>query len=307
MQATFDLMQTEICQPAMLTLDTAIMALLADYGFQPDIVMGHSLGEYAALIAAGVMPFADALEATAARGGGMANLDLEDNGKMAAVLAPFEVVEQVLASIDGYVMPANINSQSQCVFGGASAAVEKAVAQFEADGYKAMTIPVSHAFHTEIIAPAGPPLRKVLDRLDVRPAQLPIVANVTGGMYPTSVEAIKDNLQQQVSSPVQWVKGLHTLYDYGVRTFVEVGPKRALRGFANDVFADKEDVIALLTQSTPNKAHCPRLTRRCVACTRRGLVDSGQWTVNSIQWTVNRLLRLQGKKKWMGTVLSPQV
>ncbi len=123
----------------------------------------------------------------------------------------------------------------------------KAVAKFEADGYKAMIIPVSHAFHTEIIAPAGVPLRKVLDRLDVREAQLPIVANVTGGMYPTTVEAIKDNLQKQVSSTVQWVKGLHTLYDFGVRLFVEVGPKRALRGFANDVFADKDDVISLLT------------------------------------------------------------
>ncbi len=89
MQATFDLMQTEICQPAMLTLDMALMALLADYGFTPDIVMGHSLGEYAALIAAGVMPFADALEATAARGGEMASYGFgrqwQDGGRSGSI------------------------------------------------------------------------------------------------------------------------------------------------------------------------------------------------------------------------------
>ncbi|PID85814.1 MAG: beta-ketoacyl synthase [Chloroflexi bacterium] len=293
MQATLDLMQTEICQPAMLTLDMAMMALLADYGFKPDIVMGHSLGEYAALIAAGVMPFAHALEATAARGSEMAALDLKDNGKMAAVLAPMTVVEQVLGSIDGYVVPANINSNSQCVFGGASKAVEQAVAKFEADGYKAMLIPVSHAFHTEIIAPAGVPLRKVLDRLDIREATLPIVANVTGGMYPQTVTAIKDNLQKQVSSTVQWVKGLHTLYDYGVRMFVEVGPKRALRGFANDVFADKDDVIALLTNH-PKQGALPTFNQALCGLYAAGFGGhqlsggNGQLAVNREQWIVDR-------------------
>ncbi|MFO7683800.1 MAG: acyltransferase domain-containing protein, partial [Chloroflexota bacterium] len=296
MQATFDLMQTEICQPAMLTLDMAMMALLADYGFKPDIVMGHSLGEYAALIAAGVMPFADALEATAARGGEMASLDLDDNGKMAAVLAPFDVVEQVLGSVDGYAVPANINSHSQCVFGGASPAVEQAVAKFEAAGYKAMTIPVSHAFHTEIIAPAGVPLRKVLDRLTIREPKLPIVANVTGGMYPTTATAIKDMLQKQVSSPVQWVQGLHTLYDYGVRLFVEVGPKRALHGFTRDVFAGQDDVAALLTNH-PKQGALPTFNQALCGLYAAGYMGEGeQLTVNSEQLTVNSKLSAREEK-----------
>ncbi|WP_420628265.1 SDR family NAD(P)-dependent oxidoreductase [Candidatus Leptofilum sp.] len=251
-QATFDLMQTEITQPAMLTMDIAIFKLLQSYGFNPDMVMGHSLGEYAALIAAGIMPFAHALEASAARGAEMAAVDVPDKGKMAAVLAPYEEVEAVLNSIDGYVVPANINSRSQCVFGGASEAVEEAVKQFEAKGYRGMLLPVSHAFHTSIVAPASEPLRRVLDRLDIRPGQLPLVANVTGEIYPTDVEAIKDMLKLQIASPVQWVKGLETLYAQGMRTFVEVGPKRALRGFANDVFADKEDVTALMTNHPKN-------------------------------------------------------
>ncbi|HFQ94653.1 MAG TPA: acyltransferase domain-containing protein, partial [Anaerolineae bacterium] len=245
--ATFSLMQTEITQPAMLTMDMAMLKLLELYGFSPDIVVGHSLGEYAALIAAGAMPFADALEATAARGSEMASLSLEDNGKMAAVLAPYDAVEATLKRVDGYVVPANINSASQCVIGGESTAVEQAVKLFEEQEYRAMILPVSHAFHTRIVAPAGEPLRQVLDRLDIRPPQMPLVANVTGDFYPTDVTAIKDMLQKQVSSPVQWVKGLETLYAYGVRAFVEVGPKRALRGFAKDVFKERDDVIALMT------------------------------------------------------------
>jgi acyl transferase domain-containing protein/NAD(P)-dependent dehydrogenase (short-subunit alcohol dehydrogenase family)/acyl carrier protein len=286
MQANFDLMQTEICQPAMLTLDTAMMALLADYGFKPDMVMGHSLGEYAALIAADIMPFAHALEAAAARGSEMANLDVPDNGKMAAVLAPYDVVEKVLAQIDGYVVPANINSKSQCVIGGSSTAVERAVAQFEAQGYRAMTIPVSHAFHTSIVAPASIPLRQVLDRLDIRQPTLPLVANVTGGVYPTAVDDIKDILQKQIASPVQWVKGLETLYDEGVRTFVEVGPKRALRGFVNDIFGDKEEVIALMTNH-PKQGTLPTFNQALCGLYAAGYSGEQPVTANNQQITIN--------------------
>ncbi|MBP6802786.1 MAG: SDR family NAD(P)-dependent oxidoreductase [Chloroflexi bacterium] len=286
MQANFDLMQTEICQPAMLTLDMAMMALLADYGFKPDVVMGHSLGEYAALIAAGIMPFADALEAAAARGSEMANLDVPDNGKMAAVLAPYEKVQEILGQIDGYVVPANINSNSQCVIGGASTAVEQAVTQFEAQGYRAMTIPVSHAFHTSIVAPASVPLRQVLDRLRISQPTLPLVANVTGEVYPTAVPAIKDILQKQIASPVQWVKGLETLYDQGVRLFVEVGPKRALRGFVNDVFGNKEDVTALLTNH-PKQGTLPTFNQALCGLYAAGY-SGQQSTSNSQQVTDNK-------------------
>ncbi len=247
MQAELDLMQTAITQPAMLALDIAIYRLLQAFGFEPEVVMGHSLGEYAALIAAGIMPFADALEAAAARGSEMSKVSMNDNGKMAAVIAPFEVVESTLKEIDGYVVPANINSSSQVVLGGESAAVEAAVALFENKGYQALLLPVSHAFHTRIVAPASDPLRRVLDRLHITPPRLPLVANVSGDFYPTEVETIKDILQQQIASPVQWVKGLQTLYANGVRTFVEAGPKRALKSFADDVFSAKTDVVSLLT------------------------------------------------------------
>ncbi|MBX7252358.1 MAG: acyltransferase domain-containing protein, partial [Candidatus Promineofilum sp.] len=251
-QANYDLMQTEITQPAMLTLDEAIRRLLADYGFAPDMVMGHSLGEYGALVAAGVLPFAEALEAAAGRGREMARVKMDDNGWMAAVLAPYEVVEATLAEVDGYVVPANINSNTQSVIGGASKAVEQAIKLFQERGYQAMQLPVSHAFHTRIVAPASAPLRKMLDRMHIAPPRLPLVANVTGDFYPAGVTEIKDLLEKQIASPVQWVKGLQTMHAAGVRVFIEVGPKRALRGFVKDVFGDREDVVALLTNHPKN-------------------------------------------------------
>src|SRR5678816_3388729 len=148
-----------------------------------------------------------------------------------AVTAPLEEIEAVVAATDGYVVVANINSPKQAVIGGASAAVERAMQTLVARGYSCVRLPVSHAFHTRIVAPASVPLRTVLERLDVRPPRLPVVANVTGALYPAGEGAraeIVDLLARQVASPVQFVRGLETLYAEGARVFVEVGPKRAL-------------------------------------------------------------------------------
>ncbi|MFC4534114.1 SDR family NAD(P)-dependent oxidoreductase [Sphaerisporangium dianthi] len=244
------LLQTEITQPAVLTVDAALTRLLAAYGVRPDLVMGHSLGEYGALVAAGSLTFEAALEAVSARGHEMASLSLPDNGAMAAVLGPLEEIGRVVAAADGYVVIANINSTGQAVVGGATPAVRKIVETFRAAGMTAMPIPVSHAFHTSIVAPASEPLKTALRRLDVRPPSLPIVANVTGEFYPADagVETMLDILGRQVASPVQFVTGLRTLYDAGARVFVEVGPKKALHGFAEDVLGTAhDDVLTLFT------------------------------------------------------------
>jgi malonyl CoA-acyl carrier protein transacylase len=263
-QAEARLMQTAITQPAVLAMDTALCRLLLDYGLAPDMVMGHSLGEYAALVAAGVMPFEDALEAASSRGAEMTRVSVTDNGWMAAVMAPLEVVQETLAEVDGYVVPANINSTRQCVVGGASAAVEKAIAAFHKKGYQAVRIPVSHAFHTAIVAPAAHSLRKALDRLRVSPPRIPLVANVTGDIYPDDPTAIRDLLEKQIESPVQWVKGLQTLYDHGCRTFIEVGPKRVLKGFVDDVFAANPEVACLFTNH-PKTGELPSLNQALCA------------------------------------------
>ena len=249
-KADEDLRQTAITQPAVLAIDLGLTRLLAAYGIQPDMTMGHSLGEYGALVASGALPFEDALIAVSARGRGMTRLAVADTGKMAAVFAPLPEVERILKTINGYVVIANINSDHQAVIGGASAAVTRAMQVLQSAEYEVSPLPVSHAFHTSIVAPASEPLRQELARLHMESPRLPIVANVNGEFYPTGpgvVPKMLDLLARQVASPVQFVKGLHTLYEAGARIFVEVGPKKALQGFAEDVLGDHLDVVSLFT------------------------------------------------------------
>ena len=244
------LRQTAITQPAVITINIATTRLLAAYGIRPDMTMGHSVGEYGALVASGAMPFEDALEAVSARGREMTRVSMADNGKMAALFAPIAEVERILKSVNGYVVIANVNSNTQSVIGGGSQAVEQAMQIFLQAGYNVVELPVSHAFHTSIVAPASAPLKQMLCRLRLQSPQLPIIANVTGEFYPTGPDVgprIPDMLAQQVAAPVQFVKGLRTLYNAGARVFVEVGPKKALQGFAEDVLGSDGNVFSLFT------------------------------------------------------------
>ncbi len=249
-KAEEDLRQTALTQPAVLATDLALTRLLAAYGIEPDMTMGHSLGEYGALVAAGGLPFADALEAVSARGREMTKVSWEDNGKMAAVFAPIDEIERILKTVQGYVVIANINSDRQAVIGGASKAVEQATEIFLKAGYNAVPLTVSHAFHTSIVAPASGPLRRTLERLHLQSPRVPIVANVDGEFYPMGADVrtqMLDILAKQVASPVQFVKGLRTLHNAGARVFVEVGPKKALQGFVEDVLGERGDVLSLFT------------------------------------------------------------
>ncbi len=249
-QAEDDLRQTAITQPAVLATDLALTRLLSAYGIKPDFTMGHSLGEYGALLAADALPFADALEAVSARGREMTRFAPEDKGRMAAVFAPLEEIERILKTVSGNVVIANVNSNHQAVIGGASKPVEQAMEAFQKAGYDVTPLSVSHAFHTTIVASASEPLRRVLARLHLTSPRLPIVANTSGEFYPMGPDVVPqmlDILAQQVAAPVQFVKGLRTLYQAGARVFVEVGPKKALQGFAEDVLGESGDVVALFS------------------------------------------------------------
>ena len=268
--AEADLRRTEITQPAVLTVDLALTRLLAAYGIEPDLVMGHSLGEYGALVAAGALSFPAALEAVSARGREMAHLTMEDNGAMAAVFAPLAEIEKIVAETDGYVVIANVNSTSQAVIGGATAAVKAAVEECQQRDFQTAMLPVSHAFHTSIVAPASEPLRRTLERLELRPPELPIVSNVTGELYPMGPDVgpqMLDLLAAQVASPVQFVRGLTTLYDSGARSFVEVGPEEGPAGFRRRRPRRRRRVP--WRRTTPNWATRPPSTRPCAGSTRR--------------------------------------
>ena len=242
-EAEHKLKQTEYTQPAMLTADLAIERALNDHGQMPDMVAGHSLGEYAALMSAGILDMDGALRASAARGTEMGSVVIDDKGLMASVMAPYDEVASVLESIEGYVIAANKNSPKMTVVAGETEPVQQAMAVFEEKGFQCVPLATSHAFHSRIVAPANEPLRRFLEGLDIRWPSIPITANVDGTFYPMDGEdskaGILSKLAPQMASAVEWTTQIQTMYAAGARAFVEVGPKRALTMFAVQILEDQ--------------------------------------------------------------------
>ena len=245
-EAEHKLKQTEYTQPAMLTADLAIERTLQAYGHLPDMVAGHSLGEYAALMSSGILDMDGALRAAAARGTEMGSVEIDDKGLMASVTAPYDVVEATLEATDGYVIAANKNSPKMTVIAGETAPVRAAMTSFEEQGFSCVALATSHAFHSRIVAPANEPLRRFLEGLEIRWPSVPITANVDGAFYPSTGEdskvAILEKLAPQMASSVEWTKQIETMYAAGGRVFVEVGPKRALTMFAMQILEDHPHV-----------------------------------------------------------------
>lgn len=182
----------------------------------------------------------------------MANVALGDSGKMAGVIGLYEKIPPVLEKVNGYVVAANRNSRKQTVIAGGSDAVDEASEMLRDAGLRVIPLNVSHAFHSNIVAPASEPLRRVIQGLHIKPPTVPVIANVDGKLYPQgpdSHDAIIDRLARQIAAPVQFVDGLETLYELGVRVFVEVGPKKVLASFAEEAHADKGDIVALATNN----------------------------------------------------------
>ncbi len=245
-EAEHKLKQTEYTQPAMLTADLAIERTLQTFGHVPDMVAGHSLGEYAALMSSGILDMDGALRAAAARGTEMGAVEIEDKGLMASVTAPYEEVEAVLGAAEGYVIAANKNSPKMTVIAGETEPVRAAMASFEAKGFNCVELATSHAFHSRIVAPANEPLRRFLEGLEIRWPTIPITANVDGMFYPQqgqdSKTDILEKLAPQMASSVEWTKQIETMYEAGGRLFVEVGPKRALTMFAMQILEGRPHV-----------------------------------------------------------------
>jgi len=244
-EAEHKLKQTEYTQPAMLTADLAIEAALNAHGHKPDMVAGHSLGEYAALMSAGILDMDGALRAAAARGTEMGSVEIDDKGLMASVTAPYDRIAEIIEEVDGYVIAANKNSPKMTVIAGETEPVKQAMSRFEAEGFQCVALATSHAFHSRIVAPANEPLRRFLEGLDIRWPKIPITSNVDGGWYPMddggdSKAAILSKLAPQMASSVEWTSQINSMYDAGARLFLEVGPKRALTVFASQILEGKQ-------------------------------------------------------------------
>ena len=230
-----DLKLTANTQPAILTMSVIANAILKENGVQPDIVGGHSLGEYSALVAAGAISFQDAVALVHKRGQYMQEAVPVGEGGMAAIIGMSD--EDIQKACDeatakaGDVQPVNFNCPGQTVIAGATKGVEAAVETLKAAGAKkAVILPVSAPFHSTLMQPAAVKLAAELDKVTIRDAKIPVVSNYTGKLEQKADE-IKANLVAQADHPVKWIACVKTMQEFGADTFVEAGPGKTLCGF----------------------------------------------------------------------------
>jgi [acyl-carrier-protein] S-malonyltransferase len=227
-------------QPAMLTAGYAAYATWRALGGpEPDVVAGHSLGEYTALVVAGALKFADALPLVRFRAQAMQEAVPAGEGAMAAILSLDEAkVKQACAEAGGIVQAVNFNSPEQIVIAGEKAAVQRAAERCVALGAKrAIPLPVSAPFHSSLMKPAGDRLRGALAKVPVSAPRLRLINNVDVKTE-TSPEAIKDALVRQASSPVRWVETIRAMRAQGVTHVFECGPGKALAGMVKRIDRD---------------------------------------------------------------------
>ena len=231
--------QTEFTQPALLAAGVATWrAWCARGGARPQLLAGHSLGEYAALVAAGSLSLADAARLVRERGRLMQQSVPAGTGAMAAVLGTEdELVAEVCAAVSGddVVVPANFNSPGQVVIGGHAAAVDRAIAELQARGVrKLVKLAVSVPSHTPLMREAANRLSEVMAGMDWREPQLPVVQNVDGEVH-EGVQAIRDALVRQLYLPVRWTECMQALAAKGATRIAECGPGKVLTGLAKRI------------------------------------------------------------------------
>lgn len=225
-----DLRATKVTQPAIF-LHSVCLALCSDDLPAPDMVGGHSLGEFSALVACGAVDFESALRLVAVRASEMQKCCEANPGGMAAIIGlPNEKVEEICAGTSGIVIPANYNCNGQVVISGEKQAVEAACEAMKVAGAKrALPLSVSGAFHSPLMEAARVELGKAIEKTEVRTPSCPIYQNVTAKPE-TDPARIKDNLLQQLTSPVKWTQTVENMLADGATTFRELGPGNVLQG-----------------------------------------------------------------------------
>ena len=237
-----DLKQTRVTQPAIFLHSVILAATLGD-DFNPDMVAGHSLGEFSALTAAGALSFEDGLRLVSARAQAMQKAcDLRPS-TMAAVLAlPDETVEEVLKKIPGVAVCANYNCPGQLVISGEIEAIDQACVELKAAGAKrALRLNVSGAFHSPCMEPARAELAEAIERTVINAPKVPVYQNVDALPHVDPAE-IKANLIAQLTSPVRWTQSVMNMIADGATEFVELGPGKVLQGLITKI--NREAVVS---------------------------------------------------------------
>ncbi len=236
-----DLKATRVTQPAIF-LHSVVLAKCYE-GFRPDMVAGHSLGEFSALAAAEAISFEDALRLVYIRATQMQLCCEKVPGTMAAIVGlPDEKVEEICSSCEGIVIPANYNCGGQVVISGEKTAVEQACEKAKAEGAKrALPLAVSGAFHSPLMEPARVELGKAIEETKIVEPICPIYQNVTAQAV-TDPDTIKKNLLAQLTSPVRWTQSVRNMLADGADYFMEIGPGTVLQGLVKRISAGTEGI-----------------------------------------------------------------
>ena len=241
-----EIKETKVTQPAVF-LHSVILAKTLGDDFKPEMVAGHSLGEFSALVAAGALTFEDGLKLVSQRALAMQKACEITPSTMAAVLGlEDKVVEDVCATIDGVVVPANYNCPGQLVISGETTAVEKAcVAMKEAGAKRALILPVGGAFHSPMMEPAREELAAAIEKTTFSTPVCPVYQNVPASAV-TSPDEIKQNLIIQLTAPVKWTQSVQNMVADGATLFTEVGPGNVLQGLVKKIAPEAQTAAAVL-------------------------------------------------------------
>jgi [acyl-carrier-protein] S-malonyltransferase len=229
------LKETKVTQPAIFLHSTILSEVMGDR-FHPEMVAGHSLGEFSALVAAGVLDFEQGLELVSERALAMQAACNEQPGTMAAILGlEDEKVESICASTPGIVIPANYNCPGQLVISGAVEAVQQACETFKEQGARrALILPVGGAFHSPLMEPAKTRLAKAIQNTRFNSPSCPVYKNVTA-KGTTDPDEIRSNLIAQLTAPVRWTQSVQQMIEDGASHFTEIGPGKVLQGLVKKI------------------------------------------------------------------------
>lgn len=243
-----DLKETKVTQPAIF-LHSVILAKILGEGFKPDMVAGHSLGEFSALVANGTLTFEDGLKLVSKRAMAMQKACELKPSTMAAVLGlDDDIVEKVCATTEGIVVAANYNCPGQLVISGEVMAINKACESLKAEGARrALVLPVGGAFHSPLMEPAREELADAIENTFFNKPLCPIYQNVTASAVLDAV-AIKSNLISQLTAPVKWTQSVQQMIADGATLFTEVGPGNVLQGLVKKINRDAQTASATFTK-----------------------------------------------------------
>ena len=232
-----DLLQTKVTQPAIFI--HSVISALTSKTFKPDVCAGHSLGEFSALVATKSVSFEDGLKLVSIRANAMQRACQETKGTMAAILGlSDDIVESACNEIDGIVKPANYNCPGQLVISGELNAVEKTCELLKEKGARrALILPVSGAFHSDLMNSASNELKKGIDNIDFKKPNCPIYQNFTASAVIDPL-FIRENLLNQLTGPVLWTQSINKMISNGVKEFIEVGPGNTLQGLIKKIDGD---------------------------------------------------------------------